>query len=230
MSILQDEIHFFNSLADEWWNLDGPQVMLHRLNPLRVKWISRYVQLKGLKVLDVGCGAGILTESLAEKGAQVTGIDLGEALITVAQNHAEASGLAIDYQYIPLATFALEHQNMFDCVTCLEMLEHVDDFAAVLQQISLVLKPGGRVFVATIDRTPRSFIEAILGAEYVLKLIPNGTHHYQQFIRPDELCRAMRNVGLNPIAIEGMKYHPVLKTFSLVPKPQTNYWVVGEKV
>lgn len=229
MSISQDEIRFFNSLAREWWDLSGPQAMLHQINPLRVKWISRYVNLKGLKVLDVGCGAGILSEALAEKGASVTGIDLGEELIAVAKDHAEQSGLKIDYHCTPIETFAAKHESKFDGVTCLEMLEHVENFESILKEIARVLKPGGAVFLSTLDRTPRSFIEAIVGAEYLLKLVPKGTHHHNQFIRPDELCAAMRRCGLQPQNIEGLKYHPFLKTFSLHPKPQTNYWLFGNK-
>lgn len=224
-----EEIKFFNNLAKEWWDLDGPQAMLHQINPLRVKWISRYVELKDLKVLDVGCGAGILAEGLASQGANVTGIDLGEELIKVAQAHAKDSNLTIDYRCINVEAFVKKHKEAFDCITCLEMLEHVEDFEQILLQISKMLKPGGRLFVSTLDRTPRSFIEAILGAEYILKIVPQGTHHYEQFICPDELCAALRNMHLEPIAMEGLRYHPLLKSFSLLPKPQTNYWVVAEK-
>jgi len=220
-----EELHFFNKLAKDWWDPEGPQAMLHKINPLRVRWMSRSVDLKGLKVLDVGCGAGILSEALAEQGADVTGIDLGESLIQVAQSR----GKNVKYQCVSIADFAKKHTAQFDCVACLEMLEHVEDFAAILQEISKVLKPGGFVFLSTLDRTPRSFVEAIVGAEYLLKLVPKGTHHYDQFIRPDELCEGMRNAGLEPHSMTGLRYHPLLKTFSLVPKPQTNYWVVGQK-
>lgn len=224
-----EEIRFFNNLARDWWDLEGPQAMLHKINPLRVKWISRYVELKGLKVLDVGCGAGILSEALAQQGAQVTGIDLGEELIEVARHHAKESHVAIDYKCMNIEAFAKEHEQAFDCVTCLEMLEHVENFEAILLQISKVLKQGGKLFVSTLDRTPRSFLEAIVAAEYVLKLVPAGTHHYNQFIRPDELCAALRGCLLEPINIEGLRYHPLVKSFSIVPQPQTNYLVVAEK-
>ncbi len=230
MSQLEAEIRFFDSLAEEWWSLSGPQAMLHQINPLRVLWMSRHIDLKGQRVLDVGCGAGILSEALALKGAHITGIDLGENLIQVAKTHAEASNLQIDYQCRAVDAFAAEHPLQFDVVACLEMLEHVDDFEAILNAIAAVLKPGGKVFLSTLDRTPRSFVEAILGAEYLLKLIPKGTHHYTQFIRPDELCRAMRKAGLEPLVMDGLRYHPLSKTFSLTPKPQTNYWVVGQKL
>ena len=220
-----EELHFFNKLAKDWWDPEGPQAMLHKINPLRVRWMSRSVNLQGLKVLDVGCGAGILSEALAERGADVTGIDLGEELIQVAQSRDKG----VKYQCIAIADFAKKNALQFDCVACLEMLEHVEDFAAILQEISKVLKPRGFVFLSTLDRTPRSFIEAIVGAEYLLKLVPKGTHHYAQFIRPDELCEAMRNAHLQPEIMTGLHYHPVLKTFSLTPKLKTNYWVMGQK-
>lgn len=229
MSVLSDEIQFFNQLAREWWDLDGPQAMLHQLNPLRLRWITRYINLKGLNVLDVGCGGGILAESLARQGAVVTGLDLAEDLISMARHHAKVQNLTIQYHCADLMLFARQHEAQFDAVMCLEMLEHVEDFASILISISKVLKPGGKLFIATLDRTLRSFFEAIVGAEYVLKLVPPGTHHHSQFIRPDELCEAMRNTELEPLYIEGLRYHPLLKKFSLVPQPQTNYWLVGEK-
>ncbi len=229
MSQSKAEIAFFNNLAQEWWNLEGPQAMLHQINPLRVRWMERYVPLKGLKILDVGCGAGILAEALAKAGAAVTGIDLGTDLIKVAQDHAKKQGLSLNYRCMSVAEFAKENPAKFAAVACLEMLEHVEDFEAILVEIAKMLKPGGQVFLSTLNRNPRSFIEAIVGAEYLLKLIPKGTHHYNQFIRPDELCAAMRRCRLEPKKIAGLRYHPILKKFALVSKPQTNYWLVGEK-
>ncbi len=225
----QNEIEFFNALAHEWWDINGPQAMLHKINPIRIRWMGRHVNLANLKVLDVGCGAGLLSEALATKNAKVTGIDLGDELIAVAKRHAEESNLAVDYHCVSLDDFAKDHNEVFDCVTCLEMLEHVEDYATVIQNIAQVLKPGGKVFFSTLDRNPKAFVEAIVGAEYVLNLVPRGTHHYQQFIRPDELTCVMRVHCLEPKSLEGLKYHPLLKTFSLGPKLQTNYWVVGEK-
>lgn len=229
MSHSDNEIRFFNSLAQDWWSLSGPQAMLHKINPLRVRWMARHLDLKDQKILDLGCGAGILAEALAEKGAMVTGADLGETLIEVAKEHAAKSGLTIDYQCIGIETFANLYPETFDAVACLEMLEHVDDFEAILKAIARVLKPGGRVFLSTLNRTPRAFVEAIVGAEYLLKLIPKGTHHYAQFIKPDELCGAMRRCGLEPQSLEGLKYSPLSKTFSLRPEPATNYWIAGCK-
>ncbi len=221
-----DEIEFFNHLAKEWWDPAGPQAMLHKINPLRVRWISQFIPLKDSKILDLGCGAGLLSEALAEQGAVVTGLDLGEDLIEVAKSRQSKA----DYHCMRIQDFAQNHLEAFDAVTCLEMLEHVEDFDAIIRDIVTVLKPGGKVFFSTLDRTPRSFFEAIVGAEYLLKLIPKGTHHYGQFIRPDELSSAMREYRLEPISMEGLKYHPLLKTFSLSPKLRTNYWVVGQKL
>ncbi len=251
---MNDEIPFFNALAAEWWNPSGPQAMLHKVNPLRLRWIAQHGSLKGKKVLDVGCGAGLLSEGLANMGAEVTGIDLGEDLIRVAQDHAKAAGLEIDYICQPLASFgeeaaevqiasyagrrpsmseqaafqALPRQN-FDAICCLEMLEHVDDFDAIIKEIAKRVKPNGYVFLSTIDRSPKAFLQVILAAEYLLKMIPRGTHHYAKLIRPEELTASLRKYGLTPISLSGLKYQPLLKTFSLSPKPKPNYWIVAQK-
>ena len=230
MSSQSAEISFFNQLAEEWWDINGPQAMLHKINPLRLRWISQNIQLKGLKVLDVGCGAGLLSEGLAKLGAEVSGLDLATDLIKVASEHAEQSNLKIDYHCQDLKDFSQNHIETFDAIFCLEMLEHVDDFDRIIAQMSSTLKPGGKLFLSTIDRTARSFIELIVGAEYVLKLLPRGTHHYQKFIRPEELCASLRHHNLKPIELKGLRYNPLLKTFSLTPKPAANYMVLAEKI
>lgn len=221
----QEEVSFFNALAHEWWDINGPQAMLHRINPLRLRWIAQQQDIRGLKVLDVGCGGGILSEGLVQMGAEVTGLDLAPDLIEVAKAHAAEAGLEIAYHCADLADFAKDHQAQFDSVFCLEMLEHVEDYAVIIAQIASVLKPGGRVFVSTIDRTPRAFLELIVGAEYVLSWVPRGTHHYTQFIRPDELCATLRTHGFTPEHLMGLAYHPLTKSFSLSPKLQPNYGI-----
>ncbi len=223
------EIAFFNQLANEWWDLNGPQAILHQINPLRLRWISQNIQLKNLKVLDVGCGAGLLSEGLAQLGAEVSGLDLADDLIKVARNHAEKSHLKIDYYCQDLKEFSLTHLEKFDAIFCLEMLEHVDDFDQIIEQMSRALKPGGKIFLSTIDRNPRSFVELIIGAEYLLNMVPRGTHHYQKFIRPEELCKSLRQHHLTPIEMQGMHYHPLLKTFSLKAKLASNYMILAEK-
>ncbi len=229
MSSSAAEIHFFNQLAQEWWDPNGPQATLHKINPLRLRWISQSLPLKGLKVLDVGCGAGLLSEGLARLGAEVTGLDLGSELIDVAQAHAKQSELNIHYVCEDLQNFSAAHAQAFDAICCLEMLEHVDDYQAIIAQMSQCLKPGGKLFLSTIDRSPRSFMELIIGAEYLTKMVPRGTHHYNKFIRPEELCHALRQHQLNPIEMRGLRYNPILKTFSLTAKPASNYMVLAER-
>ena len=229
MSSSAAEIAFFNQLAAEWWDVNGPQAMLHKINPLRLRWISQNIQLKNLNVLDVGCGAGLLSEGLAKLGATVSGLDLGADLIQVASEHAKQNDLKIDYHCQDLKDFSQNHAETFDAVFCLEMLEHVDDFDSIIAQISQVLKPGGKLFLSTIDRSARSFMELIVAAEYVLKMIPRGTHHYQKFIRPEELSQSLRQQGLTPLEMHGLRYNPLLKTFSLTVKPASNYMLLAEK-
>ncbi len=224
------EIHFFNQLAAEWWDVKGPQATLHQINPLRLRWISQSMDLKTKKVLDVGCGAGLLSEGLAKLGAEVSGLDLAADLIEVATQHAAESQLNIAYHCQDLKIFSATHQDTFDAIFCLEMLEHVDDFDAIITQMSTCLKPGGKLFLSTIDRSPRSFMELIVGAEYLLKMVPRGTHHYAKFIRPEELCESLRRHDLKPIEMRGLHYNPLLKTFSLKPKLASNYMVLAERV
>jgi 2-polyprenyl-6-hydroxyphenyl methylase/3-demethylubiquinone-9 3-methyltransferase len=229
MSSNAAEIAFFNQLAEEWWDPKGPQASLHQINPLRLRWIGQSLALHNLQVLDVGCGAGLLSEGLAQMGAHVTGLDLAPDLIRVAQAHAQQNQLHIDYHCEDLQTFSTRHPQHFDAICCLEMLEHVDDFDSIIAQMSHCLKPGGKIFLSTLDRSPRAFVEAIIGAEYLLNLVPRGTHHYNQFIRPEELCASLRQHQLKPIEMRGLRYNPILKTFSLIPKPSTNYMVLAER-
>lgn len=230
MSANPTEIAFFNELAQEWWDPNGPQATLHKINPLRLRWISQSLALKNLQVLDVGCGAGLLSEGLAKLGAQVSGLDLAADLINVAQKHASESKLDILYYCEDLQQFSQTHAQHFDAICCLEMLEHVDDFDAIIAQMSSCLKPGGKIFLSTIDRSPRSFIELIVGAEYILKMVPRGTHHYAKFIRPEELCASLRKNHLKPIEMRGLRYNLALKTFSLTSKPASNYMVLAERL
>lgn len=224
-----EELSFFNKLAEEWWNPNGPQAMLHKINPLRLRWISQNLQVKGLKILDVGCGAGLLTEGLAKMGAEMSGLDLAPKLIQIAREHAQTQNLNIQYHEKRIEDFAATHPAAFDAICCLEMLEHVEDYNKIIQAIASLLKPGGMVFLSTIDRSPKAFLELILGAEYLLKMIPRGTHHYSQFIRPSELTHCLRQNDLSPISLLGLSYHFLSKSFSLNTTLKPNYWLIAKK-
>lgn len=191
----QEELALFSSLADEWWNPEGPMKPLHLLNPLRLAFIEKYTKLAGQVVLDCGCGAGLLSEAMASKGAQVTGIDLAEDVIKVAQEHASEAGLSIDYKCESMQVLAEQQPATFDVISCMELLEHVEDPAALLKACYAALKPGGKIFLSTINRTAPAFLKTIIGAEYLLGLLPKGTHHYRQFIKPSELAAWLREAG-----------------------------------
>ena len=203
------ELEKFGALARRWWDPQGPQRPLHELNPARLGYVRDRVRLAGARVLDVGCGAGLLSEALAREGAHVVALDLAPELIEVAKLHLLESGLAVDYRLQPVEALAAAEPGTFDAITCMEMLEHVPDPASVVQACATLLKPGGYLFVSTINRTPLAFAGAIVGAEYVARLLPKGTHDYASFIRPSELAAWLRAAGLRPEDVSGLQYDPL---------------------
>ncbi|HAV88348.1 MAG: bifunctional 2-polyprenyl-6-hydroxyphenol methylase/3-demethylubiquinol 3-O-methyltransferase UbiG [Stutzerimonas sp.] len=219
------EIAKFEALAHRWWDRESEFKPLHEINPLRVNWIDERATLAGKKVLDVGCGGGILSESMARRGAQVTGIDMGEAPLSVARLHQLESELDIDYRQITAEALAAEQPGQYDVVTCLEMLEHVPDPASVIRACHALVKPGGQVFFSTINRNPKAYALAIVGAEYLLQLLPRGTHDYRKFIRPSELGAWCRETGLAMNDIVGLTYNPLTKQYKLTDDADVNYMV-----
>lgn len=219
------EIAKFEALAHRWWDRESEFKPLHEINPLRVNWIDEHVSLAGKKVIDIGCGGGILSEAMAHRGAQVTGIDMGEAPLSVARLHLHESGLDIDYRQITAEAMAEEAPGQFDIITCLEMLEHVPDPASVIRACSKLVKPGGQVFFSTINRNPKAYAFAIIGAEYVLQLLPRGTHDFKKFIRPSELGAWSRDAGLAVKDIIGLTYNPLTKHYKLAADVDVNYMV-----
>ncbi len=216
------EINQFNQLADRWWDPNGPMKPLHRLNPLRTSYINTRHPLAGKKVLDVGCGGGLLSEAMAQAGASVTGIDLSFDLIAAASGHAKEQGLTIDYHQRRVSEQASQ-DTRFDVVTCLELLEHVNDPKTIIEQCAQCLKPGGSLFVSTLNRHPRAFLLGIIAAEYVLNLVPKGTHHYKQFIKPSELNHYAEDAGLEREDIKGFQYHVSTQDFSIDGDLRVNY-------
>ena len=219
------EILKFNNLAHKWWDSTSEFKPLHDINPLRVDFIKSKVDLKGKRVLDIGCGGGILTEAIAREGAEVTGIDQGEKVIKIAKLHSLESQLDIDYQQINIENFIKKNKHKFDVITCLEMLEHVPDPASVIKACSQILKPDGKLFLSTINRNPKSFLFAIIGAEYILKLLPKGTHTYEKFITPSELREYCNQSNLKFNDLIGMTYNPIFKTYRLEKDTSVNYLV-----
>lgn len=217
------EIAKFESLATRWWDPTSEFKPLHDINPLRLSYIRKRVSLPGSRILDVGCGGGILAEALAGEGARVTGIDMGEAPLSVAKLHLLESGLEVDYQQTTAESLASEAPESFDAVTCLEMLEHVPDPASVVDACTRLVRPGGKVFFSTINRNPKSWLFAIVGAEYILRLLPRGTHDYRKFIRPSELENWARQSGLQIENIIGMTYNPLTVTYRLEDDVSVNY-------
>ncbi len=218
------EIEKFQSIASRWWDRESEFKPLHDINPLRVEYIENKAgDPGGKKILDIGCGGGILAEALATKGAQVTGIDMAEMSLKVAKMHLHESGLEIDYQMIPAEDFATQHTAEFDVITCLEMLEHVPDPASVINAAAAMLKPGGHLFFSTINRSPKAFALAIIGAEYVLNMLPKGTHEYQKFIKPSELAAVIRTNHLDVLDITGMTYNPLTRHYKLGHDIDVNY-------
>lgn len=219
----QTELAKFDALASRWWDVEGDFKSLHDINPLRLDWIRQHVDLSGCRVLDIGCGGGILAESMSAANADVTGIDMAEGPLSVARLHQVESGVTVDYRRTTAEDLAAEEPGGFDVVTCLEMLEHVPDPSQVVASCAQLVRPGGHVFFSTINRNPKSFLFAIVGAEFVLKLLPRGTHDYEKFIRPSELETWARRARLDLLASIGMHYNPVSKHYSLGPGLDVNY-------
>lgn len=217
------EIAKFEQLASRWWDPNSEFRPLHEINPLRLDFIDERASLNGKRVLDVGCGGGILAESMAQRGASVTGIDMGEAPLAVARLHLKVSGQTVEYQRITAEELADEAPASFDIVTCMEMLEHVPDPASTIAACARLAKPGGHIFYSTINRNPKSWLYAIVGAEYVLNLLPRGTHEYMKFIKPSELERWSRAAGLTIREFTGMHYNPLFRQYSLGPGVDVNY-------
>jgi 2-polyprenyl-6-hydroxyphenyl methylase/3-demethylubiquinone-9 3-methyltransferase len=217
------ELQKFSALAHRWWDPQGEFRPLHAINPLRLEWIERHAPLAGKDVLDVGCGGGILAEAMARRGARVTGIDLADKPLNVAQLHLMESGLEVRYALASAEDYAAAHSGEFDVLTCMEMLEHVPDPASAVAACARLLRPGGRAFFSTLNRNPKAYLSAVIGAEYVLKLLPKGTHDYARFIRPSELARWCRDAGLREEELLGMTYNPITQRYRLGPDCDVNY-------
>jgi len=223
------ELEKFAALAHRWWDATSEFKPLHEINPLRLGFIDGIASLQGKRVLDVGCGGGILSESMSQQGAQVVGIDLGEKALKVAQLHSLESGVQVDYRLVAVERLAAESPESFDVVTCMEMLEHVPDPAAIVAACSRLVKPGGTVFFSTINRNPKAYLFAVIGAEYVLNMLPRGTHEYEKFIKPSELAAWARNAGLTVNGMKGMTYNPLTKQYSLGDDVSVNYILHSSK-
>jgi 2-polyprenyl-6-hydroxyphenyl methylase/3-demethylubiquinone-9 3-methyltransferase len=224
------ELAKFSDLAHRWWDADGEFRPLHQINPLRLAWISSLCSLQGKTVLDVGCGGGILTDSLARSGANATGIDLSTKVLRIAQLHAlDAQTDNVQYREISAEAMALEQPAGFDVVTCMEMLEHVPDPASIVQACATLVKPGGWVFFSTLNRNPMSFLQAIVGAEYVLNMLPRGTHEYAKMIRPSELAGFCRAADLNVMQSRGLSFNPLTQRYWLNDNTSVNYLLATQK-
>jgi 2-polyprenyl-6-hydroxyphenyl methylase/3-demethylubiquinone-9 3-methyltransferase len=218
------EIQKFSALAHRWWDPSGEFRALHDINPIRLNWIDQHASLAQKSVLDVGCGGGILSESMAKRGAEVLGVDLAIKPLRVAQLHAMESGLPnLRYQEIAAEALAAQVPGSFDVVTCMEMLEHVPHPASIIRACAQLVKPGGHVFFSTLNRNPKAYLLAIIGAEYVLRMLPKGTHEYARFIRPSELAQASREAGLEPLEFKGIEYNPFTRRFKISQDISVNY-------
>ena len=224
------ELAKFSDLAHRWWDPDSEFRPLHQINPLRLEWIDTLVRLAGKSVLDVGCGGGILADAMARRGASVLGIDLAAKPLRVAQLHAlEAQNSGVEYREVSAEALAEERPRSYDVITCMEMLEHVPDPSAIVDACARLTKPGGWLFFSTINRNPKAFLFAIVGAEHVLKLLPKGTHEYARFIRPSELAQWCRTAGLSPGEMRGMEYNPLIRRYSLTHDTSVNYLMAWRK-
>ena len=229
INVDRNEIAKFEALASRWWDPNSEFKPLHDINPLRLNYIDERARLPGKKVLDVGCGGGLLSEGMSHRGAHVTGIDMGEAPLSVAKLHSLESGVKVDYRRITVEELADQEAGQYDVVTCMEMLEHVPSPESVVAACTRLLKPGGQAFFSTLNRNPKSFLFAIVGAEYVLQLLPKGTHEFKKFIRPSELAGWIRNAGLEFKDITGMTYNPITKRYKLGSDVDVNYLVHATK-
>lgn len=223
------ELNKFATLAHKWWDANSEFKPLHDINPLRLCYIDQYASLTKKTVLDVGCGGGILSESMAAKGAHVTGIDLGEKALGVARLHQLESGANVNYRCIAVEQLAAEQPQHYDVVTCMEMLEHVPDPASIVASCAALVKPGGQVFFSTLNRNLKAYLLAVIGAEYVLNMLPKGTHEYEKFIKPSELSRWCRRAGLQVEEVIGMSYNPLSKIYALSPDVSVNYIIRAVK-
>lgn len=219
------EIEKFSQMAHKWWDPQSEFKPLHEINPLRLNYINQHASIAGKHVLDVGCGGGILSESMAALNANVTGIDLSDKALQVAKLHLLESGRQVNYRKIPVESLAEEQPEQYDVVTCMEMLEHVPDPDSVIAACAKLVKPGGWIFFSTLNRNPKSYLFAVIGAEYVLNMLPRGTHDYAKFIKPSELAQSCRNAGLNIADLTGMSYNPLSKIYSLGNDTSVNYMV-----
>ena len=229
MNVDQSEIAKFSALAHRWWDPNSEFKPLHAINPLRLDWIKSFVNLEGKKVVDIGCGGGILAESISQSGADTTGIDLSEKALKVAQLHALEVGATLTYRSISAEALADEQPAQYDVVTCMEMLEHVPDPASVVRACAQLCKPGGTLFFSTLNRNPKSYLFAIIGAEYILKLLPKGTHEYAKFIKPSELVAFTRHAGLEMLGMKGLSYNPLTQVYSLNDDVDVNYMIAVRK-
>tara|TARA_B110000858_G_scaffold167472_1_gene195431 strand:- start:259 stop:957 length:699 start_codon:yes stop_codon:yes gene_type:complete len=230
MNVDPHEIHKFEQLASRWWDRNSEFKPLHDINPLRANWIDKLAPVAEKNLLDVGCGGGILCEAMAQRGATVTGIDMGDAPLAVGNLHKLESGLDINYVKATAEDYAEDYAGAFDTVTCLEMLEHVPDPSSVVTACAKMTKPGGTIFFSTINRNPKSYLLAVIGVEYILRMLPKGTHEYAKFIRPSELGEWIRNAGLEMTHMTGLLYNPITKTYRLNKRDvDVNYMICARK-
>lgn len=228
-NVSRAEIEKFAALANRWWDENGSQKPLHHLNPARLAYVAKAMPLRGKKILDVGCGGGLLSEALAREGAEVLALDLAEELIEIAKLHLYESNLKVDYRLQSVESLAETMPGQFDAITCMEMLEHVPDPSSILRACEMLLKPGGKLFASTLNRTPAAFAIAVVGAEYIANLLPKGTHEYQKFIKPSELAAWCRAEGFNVTDISGLAYNPLSGKAWVNDRTDINYLLTAEK-